>query len=90
MKPYYKKNGFYDRLERFSEWFDGWFYYYISNVVFSLKFYGFMYYIPGFRRLSIKSAYIRENKQYIAYCEDSISELTEEYNREKYFWMAKK
>lgn len=73
--PYYKKNGFYDRLERFSRWIDYKFY--------QIDQYGILYYVPGFRKIAMVNTWIKE-------CEIELDHFRRMYNRDKYFWMAKK
>lgn len=79
MKPYYKNGGFFDRLERLSDWIDD----HIDRSIDCFHFYGIMYFIPGFSRLSVYKFWIREHfvqHEYIRF----------RYNREKYWWMRAK
>lgn len=49
VEPYYKKNGFFDRLEKISDWIDWgiWnFRWRIEESIDDFKSFGFMYFIP--------------------------------------------
>ena len=80
MKPYYKRGGFFDRLDRFSRWFD---YHYDE--------YGILYFIPVFRKFSIFNYEIKRARMcrdYFSMCRaDTYAYI---YNREKYWWMGSK
>lgn len=79
MKPYYKKNGFFDRLERFSHRID-----YILEV------YGIIYFIPGFGGIALAKYLIREREFELEIAKQDLEEAKENYNREKYWWMRAK
>jgi hypothetical protein len=76
MKPYYKKGGFFDRLERLSDWIDDE----IDMAVDYLRWYGIMYFVPGFRRLTFLSKWLDINRR-------DIEKHRREYNKIKYWWM---
>lgn len=86
MESYYKEGGFFDRLEKLShriDWFTGGIYWdYIE--------YGILYFIPGLRSIARIRGDISHFNNAITIHKHEIKQLTEEYNREKYFWMAEK
>jgi hypothetical protein len=79
MKPYYKKGGFFDRLDRFSRWID-----YVLDA------FGIMYFIPGFRGISIHKRWLHEMEMELKEAFDGVAEAKEDYNKSKYWWMRAK
>jgi hypothetical protein len=79
MQPYYKKGGFFDRLDRFSRWLD-----------YMLDAYGIMWFIPGFRKIAITKFWIDDSVLDVEFAKTNMANVIEEYNREKYWWMRAK
>lgn len=79
MKPYYKKNGFFDRLDTFSRWFD-----YHYDV------YGILYFVPWLREMAMSAYWIAELEIDLKLIQQDLEEAKENYNREKYWWMRAK
>ena len=103
MEPYYKKNGFYDRLERLSDLVDGW----IDFLLWHADGFMCLRFLPGNRntrlydisyaimneRVNIKMFVtdpVRNNDIWVTSSKASLAALITLYNREKYWWMAKK
>ena len=76
MKQYYKQGGFFDRLDRFSRWIDC-----------MLELYGIMYFIPGFREISIHKSWLHEMEIELKEAIGDVAEAKEDYNKSKYWWM---
>lgn len=79
MKPYYKQGGFFDRLERLSKLID----YYIDV-------YGFLYLVPGFRRISVLNSYLEDSKYALEEAIADVEHYKRLYNKQKYWWMSAK
>lgn len=86
MKPYYKKGGFFDRLERFSDWVD----FEVYRIENRLKLYGLMYFIPGFRKISVTRFWVDDAALDVEFAKRNLEKQIETYNREKYWWMRAK
>lgn len=86
MKPYYKRGGFFDRLERLSTSID----LKIDMYLLMLKTFGILYYVPFFRRLAVIANFIdhcADSENYYAVARINTTDL---YNQEKYWWMREK
>jgi len=86
MKPYYKHGGFFDRLERFSDWIDFEF----NRIEYRLELYGLMYFIPGFREISIARFWVDDAALDVEFAKRNLANQIATYNREKYWWMRAK
>lgn len=79
MKPYYKRGGFFDRLEQWSH-----------KIDYILKVYGIMYFIPGFRKFARIRYRINERECELYIAQQDLLEVRNEYNSKKYWWMRAK
>ena len=76
MKPYYKRGGFFDRLDSFSRWID-----------YMLEAYGIMYFIPGFRKIAVAKFWVDEAVFDLEIARHDLEEARQNYNKVKCFWM---
>lgn len=86
MKPYYKKGGFFYWLERLSDWIDDE----IDSIEYHFKLYGFMYFVPGFRKIAVSKFWIDDSVLDVEFAKKNLANEIAEYNREKYWWMRAK
>lgn len=86
MKPYYKRGGFFDRLERLSDWIDDEIY----SIEYHFKLYGFMYFVPGFRKISVLKFWVDDAASDVEFAKRNLEDEIKKYNREKYWWMMAK
>lgn len=86
MKPYYKQNGFFDRLERLSDWIDDQ----IDKYLYIIRKFGFLYYVPMCRHMAIMGNFINHCADYEIYYRKTRIDKINQYNREKYWWMRAK
>lgn len=83
---YYKENGFFDRLEKLSDWID----FEINDLMWAFEEYledlhtfGFLYFVPGMRHLAV-------SRYFIKYHTEELKKEREIYNKGKFWWMAEK
>lgn len=86
MKPYYKRGGFFDRLERLSDWIDDR----IDTYLYILRKFGFLYYVPMCRHMAIMANFINHCADYENYYRKTRIDKINQYNSEKYWWMRAK